>query len=507
MTEQITSVGQLLSKGTQFPPVGQKRQAAKDVPLRLDVMARNKLLWENGHDLVYDDWAKLLRQDEGVIIELLVNFQRRLTVLWVSLMLTEPPKFIAKDKAAQDFLDQLVRDNRLVTGIQSNVIDQSRYGTGLYKATYRANPGRVSIMAQPPYMEGGAWFPIVDPMNVQDVVAHVLAFTVTTRETVLGFPVKRTRLYAEIHERGQLTTQTWLMDGKKLAVLEDEKTTPTGVDDFLVVPAHNLLTSDAAWGVDDYTDIDSLLHEIELRLSQLSRVLDKHAEPNLQGPPQLIQGNQGPQGPEPATLGRQVANQAAGVKTGGRYFARVQGDPAVEYVTWDPNVEAMKLELDTLKEWLYVLSETSEAAFGQLKAGLAESGSALRRLLMAPLLKTTRLRNSQDEALRAIIKTASQLAVAQGVPNAVVIEDVEIEWRDGLPHDMTEAANVEATMFVAGLSSKESSIQRVYGLEGDALKAEMARIDAKDKAKKEAEAVQPPVVIAPQPTGDKPAAE
>ena len=57
------------------------------------------------------------------------------------------------------------------------------------------------------------------------------------------------------------------------------------------------------------------------------------------------------------------------------------------YVTWDGQLEAAFKQIDLLMEQLYILSETSAAAFGQLKAGLAESGTALRRLMMAPLAK------------------------------------------------------------------------------------------------------------------------
>jgi hypothetical protein len=41
-------------------------------------------------------------------------------------------------------------------------------------------------------------------------------------------------------------------------------------------------------------------------------------------------------------------------------------------------LEAAFKQIDLLMEQLYILSETSAAAFGQLKAGLAESGTALK---------------------------------------------------------------------------------------------------------------------------------
>jgi len=36
----------------------------------------------------------------------------------------------------------------------------------------------------------------------------------------------------------------------------------TGIDDFLVVPVHNLSTSDRIYGIDDYSDLDSIIQEL-----------------------------------------------------------------------------------------------------------------------------------------------------------------------------------------------------------------------------------------------------
>ncbi|WDU82284.1 hypothetical protein [Caloramator sp. Dgby_cultured_2] len=52
----------------------------------------------------------------------------------------------------------------------------------------------------------------------------------------------------------------------------------------MVIPVHNLMTSDRAYGLDDYQDLDSIIQELEIRLSQISRILDKHADPNMYGP-------------------------------------------------------------------------------------------------------------------------------------------------------------------------------------------------------------------------------
>lgn len=479
MAEYITSVDQMLARGAQFPPVGQVRENKRQAMGRLDGYAINQMLHDGRHDKVYEDWAKVLRQEDGAMVELVLNFHRRLSNLWRSLVLTEPPVLKANDEA-QEWVDDLNKTSRLVGCAGKVVIDMSRFGVGLFKTT-RDQHGKVRVKSQPPFIsdpEGrvlGGWFPIVDPMDREEVLAHVLAFTENRREVIVGVPVNRKYLHAEIHRAGSVTRQVWRMDGKVLVELVEEATVETGVPVPLMVPAYNGQTSDNPYGTDDYQDIDPILHELEIRLSQVSKVLDKHADPNLQGPYHLASA-----GP---SAGQAVGDRAAGgnpsVKVGGKFFGRNPEDPKVEYVTWDPNVDMAKWEVETLTEWLYLLSQTSPAAFGQLKAGLAESGSALKRLLVAPLLRAADIRNELDQALTEVIMAANALARTTD-PSVPELTSLDIEWQDGLPQDLKEMAEVEAAMNAARLTSKGASIKRVYGLDGEALKTELAAIAAEE---------------------------
>ena len=146
------------------------------------------------------------------------------------------------------------------------------------------------------------------------------------------------------------------------------------------------------------------------------------------------------------------------------------------YVTWDGQLEAAFRQIDLLMEQLYILSETSAAAFGQLKAGLAESGTALRRLMMAPLAKVNRIRMRFDPALKEVLWLASALEKTQGMSGAVELTDIHIDWKDGLPDDEQELTQNEVQRYTVGLTSLESSLRRLYGLEGQALQEEIERI-------------------------------
>src|SRR5690606_30422027 len=75
-----------------------------------------------------------------------------------------------------------------------------------------------------------------------------------------------------------------------------------------------------------------------------------------------------------------------------------------------------------------------------------------------------------------VIRLASALEVAQRMPGAVRLEQIHITWQDGLPDDDMEKTEIEARRIAAGLTSLESALRRLDGLEGEALQQEMERI-------------------------------
>ncbi len=445
---------------------------------RLTLYDNNRKLFEGKHDQVFKDWVRLLREDQQATLEIILNWHKRLSTLWADLLLGEPPRISAGDKNTpeQQAVERLVRDNDLINVAYEVALDVSRYGTGIFKVRFDK---RGIIEAQQP----AVWFPVVKPDNVKEIVAHVLAYTYDVEEKGLFGTRKQTYLKAEIHERGKITTATYLLRDGMIAAEQEREEQETGVDDFLVIPVNNILTTDRITGLDDYSDLDSIIQELEIRVAQISRILDKHADPNMYGPDTALE--QDPKTGEWTFRG------------GGKYFPVGQGEEPPGYVTWDGQLEAAFRQIELLMEQLYILSETSAAAFGQLKSGLAESGSALRRLMMAPLAKTNRIRMRFDPALKKVLQLASALEVAQGMPGAVKLENIHITWQDGLPQDDKEAVENEVQRYTAGLSSLESSLKRLDGLEGEALQQEVERI----RGKQQQTAPQPPRITLPAAAG------
>ena len=112
---------------------------------------------------------------------------------------------------------------------------------------------------------------------------------------------------------------------------------------------------------------------------------------------------------------------------------------------------------------------------------------------MAPLAKVNRIRMRFDPALKEVLWLASALEKAQGMAGAVLLENIHIDWKDGLPDDEQELTQNEAQRYTAGLTSLESALRRLYGLEGNALEEEIERI----RAERQGTQVEPPRITLP----------
>jgi hypothetical protein len=463
----LTSLS-FISPGKPWPPPTEAE--------RLERYAQNRLLFEGKHELVFKDWIRLLREDQQAILEIVLNWHKRLTLLFADLLLGEPPRIMAGDNDSQEqqTVERIIEDNGLFNVAYEVALDVSRYGTGLFKVRY---DGRAIIEGQQPAI----WFPVVKPDNIKEIQAHVLAWTYEEDTQERGKTVTKKYLQTEIHEKGRIMTAKYPIENNIIGPAIEQEETETGVDEFLVVPVNNVLTTDRVTGLDDYIDLDSIIQELEIRIAQISRILDKHADPNMYGPDTALEH-------DPIT-------GQWGYGGGGKYFPVGQGEQPPGYVTWDGQLEAAFRQIDLLMEQLYILSETSAAAFGQLKAGLAESGTALRRLMMAPLAKVNRIRMRFDPALKEVLWLASALEKAQGMAGAIVLEDIHIDWKDGLPDDEQELTQNEVQRYTAGLTSLESSLRRLYGLEGEALQEEIDRIRSEQAGQGATEL--PPITLPP----------
>lgn len=441
-----------LSYKKAFPPVAETT--------RLQKYVSNRKLWGGDKSDFKERYLQLFGPEDMTTWQFNFNWYRKISKVFADLLFGEMPVITIGEATSpeQKFLNTILQTSDFKTLGYSATIDLSRFGTAVLKPMIKNNKLIIDVISP------GFWFPIFDPTTRKDVLEDYICWEVG--ET----------LYVERNTPGQLETRTYrLKEGFLYAMLTSE-IVETGVQESLIIPIQNLITSEDVFGLSDYEDIETIVCELETRFSQWSRILDKHSDPAVYGPMSVISK-------DPLTK-ETTANLV------NKYIGLHSGETAPGYLVWDAQLTAVIAEVDKLMQQLYSLSETSPALFGELATGLANSGTALKRLLLAPLMKASRLRNAFDNQLKQVLAIGSQLAVAKGVPEAVFLDKmlINISWQDGLPADPAEQINEEAMAKSAGLTSTESALQRIWGLSGEALQAEMAKI----KEERLSQAVNPP---------------
>lgn len=414
-----------LKTGEQFPPKGEKA--------RLDMYDANRQLFESKHEDVYAEDLKRIERVIGnfqdvVSYPVVVNFQKLISLKIADLLFGEPPEFNCKKV---DELSKLIQEEDLVNLCYLIALDVSRYGDGLF---YIHQDG--IDVTQPPI-----WFPVVNPDNVRQVVYHVLAWTIKD-ESLLN---------VQIHSKGKYEQRQYKLDQKLIGVQTMKpQEIMTGLDNFAIVQVSNTLTSDRVTGLDDYSSVDSLVSELMVRIGQVSKILDKHASPSMSGPA--------------SALDRDPVSGQWHLKTGTYYSRESTDDPIPEYITWDGQLSANFTHIERLINLLYTVSEMGSAVFGDMVGGGSiASGTALKRLMMSPLAKVTRIRMRFDRSLKEALRLYGQY-------KNLNLDDVDITWQDGLPTDDVEQANVmnvrtankatisqrKALMLLDGLSEEQA---------------------------------------------------
>jgi len=445
-----------LNIGSMFPPRCEKA--------RLDMYEQNKKLFLSDHVTVYETSLKRIERiigNFGDVISFVViaNFQKLMSLKIADLLLGEPPNIKCEDSPQQKTIETIEETSDLINTSYMAAIDVSRFGTGLLYVRRNTKQQAIIDITQPCF-----WYPVVSPDNVHDFIAHVLAwYTYDSSGAVTG-------LTAQIHEIGRVTTRKFAMENYTIQKLsEPEVIMMTGLDDFAVIPIQNILTSDSCTGLDDYTDVDSIISEIMVRIGQVARILDKHASPSMQGPYSALE------------MDEETGEWRCKV---GNFFARnTTEDPPTEYIVWDGQLTANFTQIEKLTNLLYTVSEMGSALFGDMSAnaGQVPSGSALRRLLISPLAKVNRIRMRFDPALKHAIKLCSQLG-GTDITN-LSRENISITWQDGLPGDPSEEATIMATRTGAKPTMSQFRALTTYDAMSDEdADEELARIQDEEAA-------------------------
>jgi SPP1 family phage portal protein len=445
-----------LDKGKKWPPED------RDERERLERYENNKQIFESKHYDVYrEQFARIQRVignlEDIISYETILNYQKKVSIKTADFLFGEVPQIRCGDENSpqQKTVSQIIETSDLFNKSYEVGLDVSMLGTGVYYVYKdKENQGMVDVI-QP-----AIWFPVVSEDNLKKTLYHVLAWTINNEY-----------LKAQIHSKGSYEERFYSIESGKsgitIANLLSSQIIETGLNDFAVIPVHNILTSYRVYGMDDYDEIDTIISNLCVRCSQVDKILDEHADPKMTGPISAVVVD--PQTKE-ARLPR------------GRYFATYEpNDPEIKYLTWEGQLEANFKHMEVLVNHLYVISEMGAVIFGDIKdkTGQAVSGTALRIRMLSVLAKVNRIKMHFDPGMKKAIKLCSQL----GGKNIVNLteERIDITWQDGLPSDPVEEANLMNTRTAGKATiSQRTAVKTMGNLSEEATEAEMALIEEEE---------------------------
>jgi hypothetical protein len=469
----ITDYEKILSPGQPWPP------SDRDTRERLALYKRNGHLFEGDHGKVWQDELRKLRGDKSGDLRLRLNYFQLVSLFWADMAVGETPDAKADEEqtAQVDALSRIIQWTDLWSVMDDAVVDMSTYGDAPLKVRYH-DYGIIENVP-PEY-----WFPVVEAANVKQVRAHLIAYEFEDPEQEQDIDPqiaaidgsfslitgKTSYLKVEIHTVGLIEHRLYRLKDKKIESQIDLADFPdfeslqpveeTGLDDFAIIVLHNTTSTKKYHGKEDYSIFLDVIKELETRYPQVFFILDKHADPSMYGPPME---EQDPRDGEYKVQG------------GARYYTIVEGQQPPGMLTWDGNLDASFQTIAGegwgLMQRFYELSETSKVCFDSSAGGQGLSAQALRLMMWKPLKKANKIQRRLTPVVQQLIRLVSLVEVNMGMKGAVPIENIKINWHDGMPIDEQADAQRDATLVTGGVRSAQG-IMRDKGIPEDQINQE-----------------------------------
>lgn len=456
---------------------------------RIKRYKRNRRLFLGKHGDVFDKVQARLSARHKELVYIAVNFPGIICKRSADLLFGEAPVYLAgkPNSPEQQRIEELVRDNRLNMINYEMALGAAYRGDSFYKIRWGQrwggllpediDPFRPIIESQNPMYV----FPQTAPGDVNKIIAYHIAYPLEV-EGSLG---REWILFVEEHHPGRIVYRQFRMNPTHINAIDNEyeewkiyaeitdahEEVETGVPFPLVVHVPNFATDDSWEGIDDLSEHESLFDEINNRLSQISVILDKHADPAIAVPAGTLEVDE--QGNPIFRVAEHKVFEVDGKE-----------DIIPEYITWDGQLEAAFKELEKLVEFLLMTSEIPMVALGKDNAGTSgASGLSIKWRLNPLLAKINRKRQYFNEALMQTLYIAQLLEHAQAKKKPDYTPTVpKIVFKDGLPDDELEMANI-MSIRTGGkpTMSQKRAIMLLDGMTEEQAEAEMRQIEEEQK--------------------------
>jgi hypothetical protein len=427
-----------LTPGASWPPPGEKT--------RIDRYMENERLFLTQHSEVWEEkfnnLAARLKKKQR-LADTPINYHQLISKKTADFVCGEPPKI--ETEGDTDKLLRVLNKQNFFAKLYEGIIDVSKCGNAVIKLV-----GKEATAVSPL-----CWYPVVDPTNIKSILYHVIAYP-----TDFDKDGKPTKLYVEIHSDSWMEVRWYTFEpGQSTLGAQVMAPVKSELPEKAIHVLSNMTFSGSIYGMDDYNIVNPIIQKVMWRLHCADTILDKHSEPSVSGPESALQYDE------------QTGKWFVPL---GNYFKRASADdPALEYVTWDGNLDSNFKEIETLINQLYILSEMGQA-FADAGGG-DSSGTALKLRMVSPRMKAQRIAGINAAAVKELIAAIARL-------NGIKIDydTLTVHWCDGLPVDEKELLETlaAATGGKPVMSQYSAMIKR--GLTDDEAKEEIEQIRDED---------------------------
>jgi len=216
--------------------------------------------------------------------------------------------------------------------------------------------------------------------------------------------------------------------------------------------------SDEGFGEADSAGTDDHAFEIANRLRQVTKILDRHAEPAMNVPDGSID-----------ETGKIDPRKA-------KVHERGVDGLGAEYIVWQSQLGEAYTEIDKVMDLLALLTETPTALWGRDKNGNVESGRALKFRLLAGLGKSRRMGGALKEGLAEAFRLALRREDILGGRQPGEYE-LSVDLSETFIADEQETTDKIAKLRQAGVMSVRAGVEEGQELSGADLDAEVQAIE------------------------------
>lgn len=473
----------LFQTGEYYPPVSHA--------YRIDRYKDNKKLMMGDHLEVFSKHGYKLKHSQKELLYISVNLASIICKKSADFLFGEPLTVSAgkgDNSKEQDAIDRITENNEMNIKNYESALSNAYRGDSFYKLRV----GQEFDGELPPEVD--EYKVIIEAQNAEYVFPETMlgdankikTYHIAVPERTDGESVEiqdsEWILHVESHSPGKIEYSKFEMrpieinsDGEieswKIGreFTESRSAVATGVPFPLVVHVPNFSLDDSWIGLDDLTEHRSLLDEINNRISQISDILDKHADPAIAVPVGTLRED---------ANGNVVYNvaQEKVFELGGK------DDIVPQYITnSNPMLTEAFTELDKLIDLLFTVSEIPSVALGRNDSGTSgSSGLSIKWRMNSLLSKINRKRQYYEKALKRVYLIAQMLENAVGIDSYTPVIP-KLKFKNGLPKDEMEQANIMAVRTGGKPTlSQKTAMMMLDDLTEEQVEAELERMEEQE---------------------------